>query len=187
ALSWCAAALSAMVIVNTVVMVRTDMGLSESAMAIALAGFGAGSMIAAFALPPLLDRFQDRRVMLSGSAIGTAAMGLAAVLSAPASLSLALLTAVWGLVGLGYSMTLTPAGRLLTRSTKPEDRPAVFAAQFTLSHACWLLLYPFAGWLMTRFGTTAALTCMSVAAALGLTTALVIWPRAGQAAPAHKP
>ncbi|MEM9127427.1 MAG: MFS transporter, partial [Pseudomonadota bacterium] len=46
ALSWCAAALSAMVIVNTVVMVRTDMGLSESAMAIALAGFGAGSMIA---------------------------------------------------------------------------------------------------------------------------------------------
>lgn len=187
ALSWCAAALSAMVIVNTVVMVRTDMGLSESAMAIALAGFGAGSMIAAFALPPLLDRFQDRRVMLSGSAIGTAAMGLAAVLSAPASLSLALLTAVWGLVGLGYSMTLTPAGRLLTRSTQPEDRPAVFAAQFTLSHACWLLLYPFAGWLMTRFGTTAALTCMSVAAALGLTTALVIWPRAGQAAPAHKP
>ena len=58
ALSWNAAALSAMVIVNTVVIVRTDLGLSESAVAIALAGFGGGSMVAAFTLPPLLDRFR---------------------------------------------------------------------------------------------------------------------------------
>jgi len=41
----------------------------------------------------------------------------------------------------------SPTGRLLRRSAQPADRPAVFAAQFELSHACWLLTYPLAGWL----------------------------------------
>ncbi len=187
ALSWCAAALSSMVIVNTVVLVRSDLGLSESAVAIALAGFGGGSMLAAFALPPLLDRFPDRRVMLSGSTIATSTMAAAAFVSMSDLLSLAALTALWAIAGFGYSMTLTPSGRLLTRSAGPEDRPALFAAQFTLSHACWLVLYPLAGWLMTRYGATTALTGMTCAAVLGLTTALMIWPRSGTAPATHKP
>ncbi len=186
ALSWNAAALSAMVIVNTVVIIRTDFGLSESAVAIALAGFGGGSMLAAFALPPLLDRFQDRNVMLSGAAIGTLAMASAAILSATTPMSLMMLTALWCCVGFGYSTTLTPSGRLLTRSARPEDRPAVFAAQFTLSHACWLILYPLAGWLMTRFGATFALACMTIAAVLGLTVAVIIWPRSDPAPVSHQ-
>ncbi len=187
ALSWCAAALSSMVIVNTVVLVRSDLRLSESAVAIALAGFGGGSMLAAFALPPLLDRFPDRRVMLSGSTIATSTMAAAAFVSMSDLLSLPALTALWAIAGFGYSMTLTPSGRLLTRSAGPEDRPALFAAQFTLSHACWLVLYPLAGWLMTRYGATTALTGMTCAAVLGLTTALMIWPRSGTAPATHKP
>ncbi len=187
ALSWCAAALSSMVIVNTVVLVRSDLGLSESAVAIALAGFGGGSMLAAFALPPLLDRFPDRRVMLSGSTIATSTMAAAAFVSMSDLLSLPALTTLWAIAGFGYSMTLTPSGRLLTRSAGPEDRPALFAAQFTLSHACWLVLYPMAGWLMTRYGATTALTGMTCAAVLGLTTALMIWPRSGTAPATHKP
>lgn len=187
ALSWNAAALSAMVIVNTVVIIRSDMGLSDSAVAIALAGFGGGSMLAAFVLPSLLDRFQDRRVMLTGAATGTTAMAAAAILSATAPLSLTLFTGLWACVGFGYSMTLTPSGRLLTRSARPEDRPALFAAQFTLSHACWLVLYPLAGWLMTNFGATVALAWMTSAAVLGLIAALAIWPRADQSPVTHRP
>ncbi len=184
ALTWSTAALSSMVIVNTVVIVRADLGLSESAVAIALAGFGGGSMVAAFVLPPLLDRFQDRRVMLTGASIGTLGMACAAFMSG--TLSLALVTAFWACVGFGYSMTLTPSGRLLTRSAKPEDRPAVFAAQFTLSHACWLVLYPLAGWLMTRFGATVVLTAMTSAAVLGIAVALAIWPRSDTVPAAQK-
>ncbi|WP_299888275.1 MFS transporter [uncultured Ruegeria sp.] len=187
ALSWSAAALSAMVIVNTVVIVRTDLGLSESAVAIALAGFGGGSMIAAFALPSLLDQFEDRRVMLTGSAIGIASMATAAFLSAMAPITLSLLTILWGLVGFGYAVTLTPSGRLLTRSAPAEDRPALFAAQFTLSHACWLVLYPLAGWLMTRFGATVALAWMTSAAIFGLVTAVLIWPRSESHSATHQP
>lgn len=184
ALSWSAAALSSMVIVNTVVIVRADLGLSDSAVAIALAGFGGGSMIAAFLLPPLLDRIEDRRVMLTGATIGTLGMAGAAVTSG--ALSLSLLTLCWACVGFGYSMTLTPSGRLLTRSTEPEDRPAVFAAQFTLSHACWLLLYPLSGWLMTRFGAIVVMTTITCASALGIAAALTIWPRSDKAPSAQK-
>ncbi len=185
ALSWSAAALSSMVIVNTVVLVRADLGLSESAVAIALAGFGGGSMIAAFVLPSLLDRFKDRRVMLTGATLGVLAMAGAAMTSG--ALSLPLLTAFWACVGFGYSMTLTPSGRLLTRSAEPEDRPAVFAAQFTLSHACWLVLYPLSGWLMTRFGATVVMTTTTCVSALGIAAALVIWPRSDKAPSAQKP
>ncbi len=185
ALSWSAAALSSMVIVNTVVLARADLGLSESAVAIALAGFGGGSMIAAFVLPSLLDRFKDRRVMLTGATFGVLAMAGAAMTSG--ALSLPLLTAFWACVGFGYSMTLTPSGRLLTRSARPEDRPAVFAAQFTLSHACWLVLYPLSGWLMTRFGATVAMTTITCASTLGIAAALIIWPRSDKAPSAQKP
>ncbi|EEE38046.1 hypothetical protein RKLH11_1887 [Rhodobacteraceae bacterium KLH11] len=177
ALSWSAAALSSMVIVNTVVLVRVDLHLSESAVAIALAGFGGGSMLAAFALPHLLERIADRQVMLGGAALATGVMAIAALLSSTLPMTLCLLTVIWLLVGFGYSGTLTPSGRLLTRSAHAEDRPALFAAQFTLSHACWLVLYPLAGWLMTRFGATTAMTGMTIAAVLGLIFALKAWPR----------
>ena len=180
ALSWSAAALSSMVIVNTVVIVRANLGLSESAVAIALAGFGGGSMLAAFTLPRLLDRIEDRRVMISGAVFATGSMAVAAILAATVPLSLGLLTLLWAFTGFGYSTTLTPSGRLLTRSAHPEDRPAVFAAQFTLSHGCWLVLYPLAGWLMTAFGPTVALSSMATLSVAGVVGALSLWPRLDQ-------
>src|SRR5215213_5458535 len=56
------AAAGAMVIVNTVVVVRGMLGGTDSDVAIALACFGGGSMVAALSLPRLLDRLQDRPV-----------------------------------------------------------------------------------------------------------------------------
>ncbi|WP_081894685.1 MFS transporter [Ruegeria halocynthiae] len=181
ALSWTAAALSAMVIVNTVVIVRTELGLSESAVAIALAGFGGGSMLAAFALPGLLGRFKDRTIMLTGAVFGTITMGVAAGLFAAFPVSLTGLALMWACIGFGYSAALTPSGRLLTRSARPEDRPAVFAAQFTLSHACWLVLYPLAGWIMTTTSVAATLGWMTLAAVPGLLAAVLIWPKGRKA------
>lgn len=182
ALTWTAATLSAMIIVNTVVIVRSDMGLSESAVAVALAGFGGGSMLAAFALPRLLNQFMDRTVMLTGAIFGTLAIGLSAVLLAAVPIPLIGLAILWACIGFGYSATLTPSGRLLTRSTRPEDRPAVFAAQFTLSHVCWLVLYPLTGWIMTTTSTAAILGWMTLIAAPGVVVALVIWPRSDRKA-----
>ena len=87
-----------------------------------------------------------------------------------------MLLAVWLMLGLGYSAVLTPSGRLLRRSSHQQDRPALFAAQFALSHACWLLTYPLAGWLGAEMGMTAALLALGILAALGVASALLLWP-----------
>ena len=115
-LNLAASAAGAMVLVNSVVLVRADLGLGESALAWTMGVFGLGSMIAALALPKLLERAHDRAVMLAGAATMVAALLFAAVAMGVAALSWVLLLAVWLVVGLGYSAVLTPSGRLL-RST----------------------------------------------------------------------
>ena len=65
AISLAVAAAGSMVIVNTVVIVKARFGLGESEVAWALAAFGGGSMVAAFALPRLLDKIADRPVMIA--------------------------------------------------------------------------------------------------------------------------
>jgi len=165
------------VLVNTVVLVRGSLGLPESALAWTMFAFGAGSMLAALILPRILDRIADRPVMLAGAVLMVATLlGLAASVSL-SGLVWPLLLGAWLLVGLGYSAVLTPSGRLLRRSSQPEDRPAVFAAQFALSHACWLMTYPLSGWLLTQFGAVAALVVLAGLAALGAAVELRIWPK----------
>lgn len=145
-----AAAGSAMVIVNTVVLVRDDLDLGQSAVAAAFAVAGAGSILTALLLPAVVDRRGERAVMLPGAcAIGA---GLVAVTVLP---GYAGLLGAWLVVGAGLSAVQTPIGRILTRCSTDADRDQVFAAQFALSHACWLLTYPLAGVLGTLIGLDA--------------------------------
>ena len=176
ALNLAAASAGAMVLVNSVVLVRSTLGMDGSALAWTLFAFGAGSMIAALLLPRVLDRVPDRPVMVVGAALMV--MTLVALAGAVAALGLAwsALLAAWLLVGLGYSAVLTPSGRLLRRSAHAEDRPALFAAQFALSHGCWLVTYPLSGWLMTRFGPVVALGVLAAFASAGIVAALRLWP-----------
>ncbi len=61
-----------------------------------------------------------------------------------------------------------PMGRLLRRSAHTEDRPALFAAHFSLSHACWLIAYPTVGWL----GATLELSLTFWNSCCGMSTGL---------------
>jgi hypothetical protein len=72
---------------------------------------------------------------------------------------------------------LTPSGRLLRRSAHAGDRPALFAAQFALSHACWLLTYPLAGSLGATIGLGPTCLVLAVLAVVGLVAAAALWPR----------
>ncbi len=187
ALTLAAAAGSAMVIVNTVVIVRDGLARPDSAVAIALAAFGSGSMLMAFALPRFLANRSDRRIML------TAAAGLSAGLIALAGLWPMLspaarwpaLLADWFVLGLAYSALVTPSGRLLRRSSNDVDRPALYAAQFSLSHACWLLAYPLVGWLGAKVGIPAALWAMAGLAVIGAAAAVWLWPQDDAESVAH--
>lgn len=165
---------SAMVIVNTVVLVQAGFGLTQTATAIALACFGAGSMLIALVLPKVLDRVPERRAMLVGA--GVIAIGL--LVGAALASRYTVLLPLWFVLGLGYSLAQTPSGRLLRRSSSDTDRPALFAAQFALSHACWLITYPLAGWLGAKFGLTASFVTLGVVASAALVLSMRLWPAA---------
>ena len=87
------------------------------------------------------------------------------------------LLATWVLLGIGYSAAQTPIGRLLRRSAQPEDRPALFAAQFALSHAAWLFTYPLAGWLGATAGIPLAVAVHGILTLMGGALAAALWPR----------
>lgn len=165
------AAAGAMVFVNTVVLVQAQWGRGPAEVAWALAAFGAGSMLVALALPPLLDRVPDRPVMLAGAALLVPGLALGPLID-----GLPGLLALWFALGLGYSAAQTPSGRLLRRSAPPEDRPALFAAQFALSHVCWLLFYPLAGVLGARAGLAWTFGVHAAAAGAMLVLAAWLWP-----------
>ncbi len=173
ALGVAAAAVGAFVLVNTVVLVRDLFGGGEEAVALALAAFGAGSMAAALALPPLLDRLPDRPMMIAAAGLAAAAaLGTAALAPGWTGVLVA-----WALIGAGYAAILTPGGRLLRRSAHPEDRPAVFTAQFALSHAGWLVTYPLMGWAGAALGLWWGLALAGGLAAAAAFAATWLWPR----------
>jgi MFS family permease len=181
-----ASAVGAFVLVNTVVLVRVDHGGGESALAAAMAAFGAGSMVAALMLPRVLERLGDRPVMLAGSgALVVLALGIGVAIWAGQAPAWAAFLVLWALIGLAYAAILTPSGRLLRRSAHAEDRPALFAAQFALSHACWLVTYPLAGVAGRWLGMGPALVLAGLVAALGLVLALRLWPGDQARAPLH--
>ena len=63
ALSLASAAASSMVIVNTVVIVRGGLGFGQREVALTLAAYSSGSMLAAFIIPRLLDKVSDRTLI----------------------------------------------------------------------------------------------------------------------------
>ena len=184
-LNLAAAAAGAMVLVNTVVLVRSDLGLNNTKVAIALGAFGGGSMLAALILPRLLDNRPDRPVMIVGAAVLVVTLLGLAALTVINGIGWYPLLAGWLVIGVGYSTILTPSGRLLKRSAHAEDRPAVYAAQFALSHACWLIAYPLAGWLITDFGAATALVNLALLAAAGMAGGIILWPHTDTDAVQH--
>jgi H+ antiporter protein len=172
------AAAGAMVIVNTVVLVRALLGRPDGDVALALACFGGGSMFAALLLPRMLERLPDRAVMISAAGLLT---GLLVILGAVLHNTAPdhvwhLLLGLWVLMGVGYSAVQTPTGRVLRRSAQTSDRPAVFAAQFALSHGCWLLTYPMAGWLGETADMPFTALVLAAVTLVGVAGALLMWP-----------
>ena len=165
------AAAGAMIYVNTVVLVQARLGLGAPQVALAFAAFGAGSIAAAILLPRILERVADRRVMIGG-----AGLMVAGVVVTPLAPGLAGLMVLWAIIGFGFSFTQTPIGRILNRSAREQDRPAVFAAQFAMSHAAWLVTYPLAGWLGSAFSLPVAAYGLAALGAVAMVAVIRLWP-----------
>ncbi len=161
---------SAMVVVNTVVLVNVRAADHDRATAIGLATFGLGSVVGTLAMPWLLARWRERNVMLVGAMLvalsllaGAAVQGLRALLP------------LWFLIGLGAALATTPYGILIQRSAAREDKPSLYAAQFALSTAALLIAYLLSGQLGVGAGFPATFVTLGVLAAAGGLGAALLW------------
>ncbi|MFJ5142922.1 MFS transporter [Streptomyces sp. NPDC088707] len=179
ALDLAVAAAGAVVLVDTVILVRDTLGRPAGDVPLALGAYGAGSMAAALLLPRLLERGGDRAVMVRAAlvlpgSLGLLALGLAVT---PGAWSWPALLVIWLVMGAAGSAVLTPGGRVVRGSVRSGDLPAAFAARFSLSHACWLLTYPLAGWLAATAGPAASAAVLTAVALAGAAGAAALWPR----------
>lgn len=161
---------SAAAIVATVLYVKEGLGLADTQVALAMTGFGAGSILAALLLPRLLDQVADLSVMLAGGAV----VGAALLLSA-GNPNFPLFIFFWALMGFGTALAMTPVGRVITGASDSTHRAELFAAQYGLSHCAWLVLYPLVGALVGMFSFSVAFALLAFLALIATVISYFIW------------
>lgn len=126
----------AWVLVNSMVFAGLRLGDAEMHYPILMAFCGLGAALGAVLAPTLVKRLCDRMTMML-DVLGIAAFGPVILILPTFSGWLA----PWPGFGLTSSLVVIPGGLVIMRSARQQDRPAVCAAQHSLSHAGWLLAY----------------------------------------------
>jgi hypothetical protein len=173
------------VLVNTIVIaLRLEGELDDvvTPLAVALALFGAGSILIALVLPALMRRVTDRAVMTGGSIVAIVALAIIALVEAGPGLTVVGLGVLWLVLGAASSAISTPSARLIRRDVDSRDRAAVFAARFSTSHAWYAVTYPLAGIGGALWGVAAATGALA-ALALAVLVAAGVGARRASAAP----
>jgi MFS family permease len=165
---------AAVVMVETVPLVRGRFGLEAEEAAVALAVYGAGAVAGALALPRLLGAFGARRLMLAGGALTALALGAALAID-----RFETLLALWALIGAATALAQAPALALIREAAAPEDQQAVYAANFSLSTAAAGICYATAGAVGSSSTLSGATGVLAVVAALATLAAAMRW-RGGQ-------
>ncbi len=144
------AASTATVLVNSVVYTKGVFGLDDNALALTLGAYGLGSLLVALNIPRLVERIGVARTMLTGVWLLVVALTFAmavAIYAVATGEGWGALLLAWFVLGSGTSLVNTPSSRLLAEASTPQNRNLVYTAQFALSHGCFLVTYPIAGWL----------------------------------------
>ncbi|MBD0023970.1 MFS transporter [Gordonia pseudamarae] len=181
AINLCCAAATAPVMVYSVVYVHTELGMGATALAALLAACGIGSLCTALALPIVSRRLSPRATALAGALAACGSLVLTTVTHLT-GLGYPGLSVAWFVAGVGTSLMNTSAPRLIADHTDTRTADDVFTAQFSASHAAFLLTYPIAGATATLgAGGPAVLFAVAV---VGLTAAALTWHAPAGRAPA---
>jgi predicted MFS family arabinose efflux permease len=162
---------SAMVMVNTVVIIQGLFDLDVEAAATAFFVFGAGSVTGALVVSATLSRVPERLVMLGGAALITLALLIGVIADKALTLGV-----IWAALGVGVALALTPASYLIRRVAPPEDLQTLFAAQFSITNICLLVAYSAAGWAGTELGIPATFLLFGALSAAATLVAYRLWP-----------
>ncbi|MEO8052573.1 MAG: MFS transporter, partial [Acidobacteriota bacterium] len=98
-----------------------------------------------------------KRALLSGGCV-LAGVLLPGMLVPP----LWVFTLLWFGNGGGQALIAIPSSTLLAEHTSTTDRGRAYAAHFALTHACWLITYPAAGWAGATWGPALAFSAFGL-------------------------
>jgi len=140
-----AAIAGALVLVNTVGLVKNSMKLDDSHYGLIMALFGVGGAITAFLLGRL-DKTKTRAKSLIGGAL---LIGIAVCFADFASFNGLLF--LWVFAGVGQTLADLPSETLIGENIPRGDQAKVYGSHFAFSHLWWFIAYPFAGFLGTTF------------------------------------
>ncbi|TXE06484.1 MFS transporter [Gelidibacter salicanalis] len=135
----------AMILVNTIVLVKGGLQLTDRDYGIIMAAFAIGATIAAF-VSGAVDKSKSRRISLI---LGALILGIA--ISAANYLNFSMLFLVWIVAGLGQSLAEIPSETLIGETVPIEEQGKVYGSHFAFSHLWWAFAYPLAGFLGTTF------------------------------------
>lgn len=135
----------AMILVNTISLVRDDLLLDNKYYGWLMAAFGIGASIAAFA-SGIIDKTKSRSVSLISGAF---VLGFSVCFANYSNFPILLL--LWILAGLGQSLAEIPSETLIGENISSENQGKVYGSHFAFSHLWWAIAYPIAGFMGTSF------------------------------------
>ncbi len=144
-LEFVASVTGALVLVNTVGLVRGSLNLGNLEYGLVMGAFGIGATLAALAAGALERRLPRTRFVLLGAIVTTLAVILANLVG------FAPLLALWLVAGAGQNWVNLPTQALIADRTPVDAQGRVYGAHFAWSHLWWALAYPLAGWLGASF------------------------------------
>lgn len=136
----------AFVLVATVDFVKEELHMTDSAYAWAMAVYGFGAVAGATLYAHCTTMTQNRLVRAATFTL-IAALGLISALP-----NYTVLVLAWIMAGAGQSILGIRGNELLAAHSEGVERPHIYAAHFSLSHAGWGLTYPVAGVLTASAG-----------------------------------
>ena len=166
--------MAANVYINSIILAHETLAGTDQTYLNLLLFFGAGSIVAALALRPLIRLLTVRGLCLGAAFLASLGPGLLWI-----SQTETMLFSVWTIIGLSTSLITTSSGILLRSSAMEQDRPSVFAAQFSLSHACWLVAYLLVAWMGREIGPVATVWLTGGVALVFAVIAVPVWVRVG--------
>lgn len=135
----------AMILVNSISLVKNGLLLTDKFYGLLMAAFGIGAAIAAF-VAGSLDKSKARTLSLISGAF---LLGIAICFANHVSYSLLLV--LWLVAGLGQSLAEMPSETLIAENIVSEHQGKVYGSHFAFSHLWWAITYPIAGFLGTKF------------------------------------
>jgi len=160
----------AMILVNSVTIIQGIFGLSESKLVLAMLYYGIGAAFSAM-IVFIISAISNYKLMMLAGAFLTSLLSLGSSFIQ----SYEVLLISWASFGFLSSLILVPMGQTLREETDIKDRTVIFGAQFSLSHACWLITYPFIGYLLVFFGLKVSFMIIFSIVLVATFTAWFLW------------